>query len=295
MVSWPRIVGICGAGMMGSGIGARLVEGGLRVLTVTRSGRSENLDELGIEDVGSVDRLVAEADVILSVMGSVDAPGFAGQVADALVRSPRTGLVFAECNLLDPGVSRAIDAQLSALGVRVVDAGICGAPPRPGHAPTVFTSGAHVDTLEFLQGHGFDVWQVGEEIGAATTLKVLSAAGWQGSVALMSSVLVAAHRQGLSKWLLRDLEQHQAALFSWFAPALLDATGKARRWAPDMEVVARLLGSSGASGAYHEAAAGLYDALAQVDLEASDESYDVVVALDRVLADQASAELGSTR
>lgn len=290
MVSAMRTIGVCGVGMMGAAVGARLSEGGLRVVTALRKESTiapGDLGARGIDVAGSVEELVGEVDVLLSIMGSSDAPGFGDQVLRALERSPREGLVFAECNLLEPALSMSICERIEAAGAVVVDAGICGAPPRPGHAPTFFVSGPRAGELAFLEDHGFPVWDVGPELGAASRLKVLSAASWQGSVALMGSVLLAARRHGLDGWLTRDLEEHQQPLFSWFASAIEDAVGKSPRWAPDMAVISQVLESAGVSGAHHEAAGEFYRALSRSSGNPAD-LLGIVAALDDALDDPGS-------
>src|SRR5438128_1158914 len=120
------VVGILSPGEMGHAIGRRLARSGSRVIT-SLEGRSERTAGLtraaGIEDVASLDRVVGEADVILSVLPSAAAPTVAREVARRLPN--RTGpLTFVECNALSPRVVREIGAVVGDAGGRVVDVGI---------------------------------------------------------------------------------------------------------------------------------------------------------------------------
>src|SRR5690606_34583180 len=128
--------GICGVGNMGSAIGARLVDHGIRVLTALdgRSARSAAMaTAAGIEDLGTIEQLVGEADILLSIMGSASARSFAEQVAS--VTRPERDLLFVECNPLIPREMKALAAELSRPGLRIVDAGISGPTPSATRQP----------------------------------------------------------------------------------------------------------------------------------------------------------------
>src|SRR3954453_14826479 len=83
-VSMAWTVGIMSPGDMGSGIGEKLAKNGARVIVAldARSERTKALAaEAGLEDVGSVERLVQEASHVLSVMVPSEAVGAAERVA----------------------------------------------------------------------------------------------------------------------------------------------------------------------------------------------------------------------
>src|SRR5437762_13256940 len=104
------VVGIVSPGEMGHAIGRVLAARGLRVMT-SLAGRSERTIGLariaGIEDIGSLDRLVAEADLVLSVLPSAAAPKLARDVANRLA-TPATALTFVHCNAPSPALPRDI-------------------------------------------------------------------------------------------------------------------------------------------------------------------------------------------
>ena len=98
------VVGIVGAGAMGSALGARLRDGGARVVVALdgRSDRSRRLaTEAGLEDVGSLAALVRESAIVLSVVPpeaavevatavAAEAAGAAPLVADLNAIAPST-------------------------------------------------------------------------------------------------------------------------------------------------------------------------------------------------------------
>src|SRR5262245_29638369 len=99
-----RTVAVIGTGDMGAAVGAALVRAGYNVVTDS-SHRSEASRErakrAGIVDVGSLDRVLRDAELLLSIVPPASAYGFAQEVAAAL-RSTRSQITFADCNAVAP-------------------------------------------------------------------------------------------------------------------------------------------------------------------------------------------------
>ena len=97
-------VAILSPGDMGHAVGRALREHGLRVISHLE-GRSERTRELahraGIAGVASLEDLVREADVVLSILVPSEAAGVAESVADA-IRATGADTVFADCNAVSP-------------------------------------------------------------------------------------------------------------------------------------------------------------------------------------------------
>src|SRR5688572_8351376 len=115
-------VAILSTGEMGHAIGRVLRHHGCRVVT-SLAGRSARTAELanaaGVEDVGSLEEVVRQAEMILSVMPSASAPGMGEAIADRGFRG-----LFVECNALAPEQAKAICQCVAAAGARVADVGI---------------------------------------------------------------------------------------------------------------------------------------------------------------------------
>ena len=77
-------VGIVSPGAMGSAVGRALLRGGARVVA-TVAGRSERTARLaeGLELLPALDAVVAEADVVLSIVPPAEAPAVAAPVRGA--------------------------------------------------------------------------------------------------------------------------------------------------------------------------------------------------------------------
>jgi 3-hydroxyisobutyrate dehydrogenase-like beta-hydroxyacid dehydrogenase len=125
-------VGLMTPGDMGQAVAMQIKAKGLTVCTALdqRSERSRALArEAGLVDVGTVARLIAECDVVLSIMNPGAALEFAGEAADALRASGRHALIV-DCNAIAPGTVHDIADLVERAGGRFLDACIIGPPPR---------------------------------------------------------------------------------------------------------------------------------------------------------------------
>ena len=116
-------IAILSPGDMGHAVGRLLREHEMRVLTCLdgRSPRTKSLSEqAGITDVPTMNELVEQSDLILSITVSEAVPKLCQQVADA-VAATGTSLLFAECNAISPQLSRRMEDIISATGGRYVE------------------------------------------------------------------------------------------------------------------------------------------------------------------------------
>lgn len=254
------VVAILSPGEMGHAIGAVLVRRGARVITAL-DGRSERTVGLarraGLEDVGSLEKVVAEADVVFSVLSSAAAPVLAGEVAGLIPRRGRP-LAFVECNALAPRTVREIAALVTDAGGQVVDVGIVGGPPTESRGPKFYASGPHLETFLAFRDYGLDVRPLGSEIGQASGLKMSYAALTKGLSALGTELLLAAERLDLLEPLLTELQSSQPVLLEWLERSVPGMPPKSRRWVSEMREIAATLESVGLSPGYHQAASELF-------------------------------------
>src|SRR5215831_20421403 len=121
-------VGLMSPGDMGQAVAVQLKAKGFNVYTGLehRSQRTRALArEAGLTDLGTVGRLVAECDVVLSIMDPGAAVGFARVAADALRATGRHTLIV-DCNAIAPDTVHAIADLIEKAGGRFLDAGIIG-------------------------------------------------------------------------------------------------------------------------------------------------------------------------
>ncbi len=255
-----KTIAILSPGEMGHAIGRVLANRGRRVIT-SLAGRSERTAGLaraaGIDDVGSLDRIVREADVILSVLSSASAPVVASEVADRLAARDRP-LTYVDCNALAPRTVREIGAIVSRAGGHVVDVGIVGGPPTLERGPRFYASGPYLEEFLAFRDDGFDVRPLGAEIGQASGFKMCYGALTKGLSALGAELLLAAARLDLLDPLLTEFQDSQPAVLAWLERSVPAMPPKSRRWVSEMEEIAATLGQLGLSSGYHLAASNLY-------------------------------------
>ena len=128
------IVAVVAQGAMGAGVGARLVERGLRVVT-SLAGRSEasakRAKAAGMVAVS--DQELARADFFLSIVPPSDSLELAEKMA-ALIGPGNHKPVYVDCNAVSPPTKIEIGHVVTAAGSPFVDAGIIGLPPGPATA-----------------------------------------------------------------------------------------------------------------------------------------------------------------
>ena len=199
-------VAILSPGDMGHAVGQRLRENELDVITCL-TGRSDRTRALsrkaGIRDVATVEELVEQSNLILSMTVSGAVPGVCQQVADALAAAG-SGTLFAECNAISPQLARDLEPIITDAGGRFVDVSIIGGPPRPGYSPHFYASGQHAAQFEQLNDFGLTVLKLDGAVGQASGIKMCYAAMTKGSWALYTQLLMAAELMGLTEPLLAE-------------------------------------------------------------------------------------------
>jgi 3-hydroxyisobutyrate dehydrogenase-like beta-hydroxyacid dehydrogenase len=270
----PSTLGLLHPGEMGSAIGACLVRAGQRVLCAS-AGRSaatrQRAREAGLVDVGLVDQLVAECQVVLSVCP----PHAARDVANATIGF--TG-IYVEANAVSPRTVREIGSMIGGAG-SVVDGGIIGAPPgnaAPG-GTRFYLAGPEATAVARL----FDATPVAArvidgELGAASALKMTYAAWTKSSAALLLAIRALARASDVEMALLREWEESQPGLSGRTLQAGRSAATKGWRWVAEMQEIAATFADAELPDGFHRAAAEIYRR--SPHLEAADRtSVDVVI------------------
>ena len=261
-------VGVMSPGDMGQAVAIQLKAKGLQVYTglEQRSARTRALArEAGLTDVGTVTRLVAECDVVLSIMDPGSAVRFAHAVADALRTTGRRTLIV-DCNAIAPETAKEIADLIQKAGGRFLDGGIIGPPPRGKAKTNLFVSGPGATDLEQLTGPQLIVQAIGEAIADASALKMCYGALTKGTQALWLEVLIAAERLGIARLLHEQLQQSQAERYNWALNQFPVLPPKAYRWVPEMLEISKTLGAAGMTPKMLEGAADLYRFVANTPL-----------------------------
>ncbi len=232
-------VAILSPGDMGHAVGQRLRENELDVITCLsgRSDRTRNLAEkAGIRDVGTMEELVEQSDLIMSMTVSAAVTDVIQQVADALAATGSDTL-FAECNAVSPQLVRTLEPVITAAGGRFVDVSIIGGPPRSGYSPHFYVSGEQATQFEQLDDFGLTVLNLGGDVGQASGIKMCYAAMTKGSWALYTQLLMAAEMMGLTEPLLAEFQSGQQAALQRMERTIPTVPPRSRRWVSEMEEI----------------------------------------------------------
>ena len=256
-------VAIIAPGNMGAGIGQRLTENKLTVLT-TLAGRSEasakRARNAGMKAVD--ERQLTEADILLSIVPPGEALALAQRLAPQFAAANRKP-IYVDCNAVSPDTMTRIADVIAGAGAPFVCAGIIGPPPKPGAINTkIYASGPHAPELAKLNDYGLIVRVLDGSLTAASALKMSYAGITKGFTALGAAMMLAAARQGSASALKTELAESQATLLSWLTRQTPSMYGKAYRWVAELDEIAAFVGKDHDEAAMLSAAARLYERFA---------------------------------
>ena len=256
-------VAVVAQGAMGAGIGGRLVERGLRVVT-SLAGRSEasakRAAAAGMVPVS--DQEMAKADFFLSILPPSDALGLAERMA-ALIAPSNHKPVYVDCNAVSPPTKVEIGNVITEAGSPFVDGSIIGAPPKAGYdGPAIYASGSDASRFVPLNDFGLVVRVIEGPVGAASAMKMSYAGITKGFTALGAMMLLAATRGGVAEGLRVELERSQPALLPWLQRSVPAMYSKAYRFVGEMEEIADYVGEDASAQEMFDAFADFYTRLA---------------------------------
>jgi 3-hydroxyisobutyrate dehydrogenase-like beta-hydroxyacid dehydrogenase len=277
------VVGMVGTGEMGSAVGGAYRVGGARVVTtvVGRTERSRRLAEAAeLELFGSLDEVIAAADVVLSVVPPTAARDAAVAIAGAAARTNAMPLV-ADLNAVSPATVADLAQLLGAL--ELVDGSISGPPPRPGGRTTLYLAGRRAGELATLPSPGLEPRVVGTEVGLASAVKMCTASVYKGHVAVFVHALLTARANGVLEPVLADLEDSYPDLVARAGVAVARAAAKAGRYVGEMREIEATQAAAGLPPELFAGMAEVYAALALVHDGFPPEAVDIDAPLERVL------------
>jgi 3-hydroxyisobutyrate dehydrogenase-like beta-hydroxyacid dehydrogenase len=258
------IVAIVASGNMGAGVGQRLTENKVTVLTslAGRSADSEKRAEAaGMQPVA--DAQLTEADFLLSIVPPGEALALARRLAPVLAAANKKP-IYVECNAVSPRTMLAIADVVAATDCPFVGAGIIGPPPKPGSSNTkIYAAGPAAGLFAKLNDYGLIVRVLEGPLTAASALKMSYAGITKGFTALGAAMLLAATREGSAEALKAELADSQPALLDWLSRQIPRMYSKSYRWVAEMDEIAAFVGKDRPEHAMLEAAARLYERVAE--------------------------------
>lgn len=248
-----KTVGVLHPGEMGAAVGRELRSRGHDVVWAADGRSAETAtraEAAGLRDVGDVDRLAADSEVILSVCPPHAAEDVAASVAGF-------DGVFVDANAVSPVTVRRVEA--AARAATFVDGGIVGSPPLEAGATRLYLSGSDAGAVAALfDGTLVDARVVSDEIGAASAMKMVYAAWTKGTAALLLAIRAAARAEGIEDALIEEWRGSLPALVERSEAAARSAGRKGWRWDFEMEEIAATFAAAGIPGGFHRAAAEIF-------------------------------------
>ena len=266
-----QCIAIVAPGDMGHGVGAALKAVGRDVVTCLegRSARTRGLAEkAGFRDLPSLDDLVREADLVLSILPPDKVQELADAVADAMRRTGATP-PYMDCNAVSPATAERVAGTVSAAGALAIDCGIVGLAPGKSAQPTRFyVSGTDLSPAEALAVDGIAVRPLSGGIGRASALKMLYAGLNKGRFSLFATIATAAEALDLTDELTAELGFSQKDTLTYIERQIPRLPADSARWAPEMDEIAATLEAAGVTGDFHRGAAWIMRLLAQTPFAA---------------------------
>lgn len=242
-------LGILSPGEMGAAMARSFKAAGIDVLCAL-NGRSERTKalaaEAGIPSVGSIDQLVRQCDVILSVI----APGaavVAAQQVGAAMQATAARPLFVDCNSIAPQTSRKVGDFIAAAGGRFLDAALLGPPPGGAATLRLYACGPEAESLQSFETDHIRVHVLGSELGAASGLRMCYQSFGEGITAIATEILVAAERLGVGMPLRSELIENHGTAFEWILRSVPGLMPRAQRTVKEMEEAALAFESAGLS------------------------------------------------
>jgi 3-hydroxyisobutyrate dehydrogenase-like beta-hydroxyacid dehydrogenase len=270
------VIGLISPGQMGASIGAAASHSATRVIWAG-DGRSKashtRASDAGLENGGTIDTLVKDSDIILSVCPPHDAEDVARQVKQRAFPG-----LFVDCNAIAPEKSRQIAERFGYQNF--VDGGIVGGPAWKSESGTrLYLSGDRSKEIAALFNNSpLETTIIPGEIGAASAMKMVFAAYTKGTTALLAAILGVAEKEGVrnvleSQWGQTFTEQtHQRVVAN---------SAKAWRFEGEMQEIAATFENAGLPGGFHAAAAVVFERLAQFKDEPAVDIVELLKALNQ--------------
>ena len=230
-------VGFLGFGEVASTFSSGLKANGLDVYTCL-SGRSprtvENAVKSGVKLCSTHRELAEKSDILFSSV----VPSMAVEVAKKVGNHSKG--VYVDINNVSP------DTVKSALGKikngRVVDGAIIGSVKRMGLKVKIIASGTAAEEILNLNQYGMNIMVVGQEVGDASTIKLIRSAYTKGVSALLYESLYHAYKLGIDEEVLECISETETGDFIESANSrIVSASFHAKRRSEEMDEVVEFL------------------------------------------------------
>lgn len=195
----PLCIGILYCGDLGAALGHALKKTGARVIT-TCEGRSlrtrERAADAGVHILATLDELIREADVLVSLVMPDAALDIAQQCANRKDLA-KPGCLFVDANSIDLSTLFSVQDAFAGTAIRFVDAAIHGGAAKLETMGVMYISGSDAAEAAERFAPVMRVLSLGDEIGQATRMKLLMAGQSKCLNLLFLQVAVLACKAGM--------------------------------------------------------------------------------------------------
>lgn len=249
-------------GDMGHACGAVLRKNGFRVVTAL-NGRTQRTKSLAIEaaidDVGNLEEVVQQSDLILSILPPQHAYSLAKKVS-TIMRDISHYPDFVDCNAISPATVNNIAQQFDGMPMGFIDGSIIGLNPiKEDEKTRLYVSGEKLDLVSQIDSRGLVVKAIGSEIGQASSLKMLYAGATKGAFSLFAAVGLMAELTGLKEELFSEFEFSKPDVLKSINLMIPKIPVDAARWIPEMEEISATYQQYGMTPKFHEGAKELME------------------------------------
>lgn len=259
---------------MGTALGVSLVSAGRTVLWAS-SGRSEatrrRAETAGFEDVGTLEAVVARAQLLVSICP----PAAAVEVATSVADRGFDG-TYLDANAIARSTAESIAAIVATSGASFVDGAVIGPADFAKSRTTLVLAGDRAGDVAAAFAAGPPATLVLEgAAGTASALKVCYAAWTKGTAALQIAIRALAAHEGVEAQLLEQWASRDGDLGRRSTRALEKASTHGWRWVGEMEQIAANFADAGLPDGFHAAAARVFEAFPRTPDEVVTPSLEV--------------------
>jgi len=267
-------VGIMSIGEMGFHWAKLLKSHGVEVLTYDKD-RGEvsrkRAENAGVTSVRSMNDLVQEAELIVSIVVPSAAKKVASKVAKAALKTGRKDLLYCDANAISPMTADAIAEVLTPAEVNFVDGCIIGSAAKMGKGTIVYLSGPQAERLRGLEAFNIPLKLLGSGTNQASAFKVVYAGLTKGLQGLFCELLMGARKFGLLNEIRAQYEESFPGLLGRVAPSIVGLQIHAGRRAEEMDELKRTFNSQGLDSFMAPAVQKVLQAIAALNVgQASD-------------------------
>lgn len=173
------------------------------------------LDEPGINQSPHLSEALAEADVVITLVGAKATK----TVTEEILKHLAPGILLADFNTASPDLKSTLGAAAAAHGVCFVDVAVLAPVPRAGVRTPLMVSGPDADAFaEIFRRAGAPVESIAGQPGDAAARKLIRSVFMKGLAAVVLESVGAAESIGCGQWLRDQI----AAEFAGDPYALID-------------------------------------------------------------------------